>query len=67
MNITINNLPVKLPSDHMTVKDLAEWKHIPENGTAIAVNDEMVRKADWPLTKLNDLDRVTVISAAFGG
>lgn len=67
MNIILNNIPTKLPSDFMSVEDLAEWKGIKKQGTAIAINDIIVKKDDWNLTKLHELDRVTVISAAFGG
>ncbi len=67
MNIILNNIPTKLPDDYMSVEDLAEWKGIKKQGTAIAVNDMIVKKDDWELTKLHELDRVTVISAAFGG
>lgn len=67
MNIILNNIPTKLPDDYMSVEDLVEWKGIKKQGTAIAVNDMIVKKDDWNLTKLHELDRVTVISAAFGG
>lgn len=67
MNIILNNLPTKLPDGYMSVEDLAEWKGIKKQGTAIAVNDIIVKKDGWKLTKLNEFDRVTVISASFGG
>lgn len=67
MNIILNNIPTKLPDDYMSVENLVEWKGIKKQGTAIAVNDIIVRKNDWELTKLHELDRVTIISAAFGG
>jgi len=67
MNIILNNIPTKLPDDYMSVENLVEWKGIKKQGTAIAVNDIIVRKDDWELTKLHELDRVTIISAAFGG
>lgn len=67
MNILLNNIPTPLPRDFMTVEDLVEWKGIKPSGTAVAVNDKIIRKELWNLTKLSDLDRVTIISAAFGG
>lgn len=67
MNIILNNIPTPLPREYMTVEDLVEWKGIKQNGTAIALNDKIIRKDSWNLTRLSDLDRVTVISAAFGG
>lgn len=67
MNIILNNVPTPVPAEVMTVADLANWKGIKPQGTAIAINDKIVRKENWCNTCLKDFDRVTVISAAFGG
>ena len=67
MTILLNDNPVKLPNDYMTVADFVKWKEIPSQGTAIAVNDKLIKQSQWPVTKLNDQDRITVISAAYGG
>lgn len=67
MDILLNNIPTPLPSDYMTVEELVSWKNLNPNSTAIALNGTIVRKKNWKLTKLNELDRVNVISAAFGG
>lgn len=67
MNIILNNIPTPLPRDYMTIEDLIKWKGVKIAGTAVALNDRIVRKENWNLTRLSDLDRVTIISAAFGG
>ncbi len=67
MNIILNSIPTPLPKDYMTLEDLVNWKEINPNGTAIALNDKIIRKENWKITRLADLDRVTIISAAFGG
>lgn len=67
MTILLNDNPVVLPSDYMTVADLVKWKEIPSQGTAIAVNNKLIKQEKWSITKLNDQDQITVISAAFGG
>lgn len=67
MNIILNNIPTPLPSGYMTIEDLVKWRNIKAAGTAIALNDKIVRKESWNLTRLSDMDRVTIISAAFGG
>ena len=67
MNIILNNIPTPLPRDYMSVEDLVKWKGVKPTGTAIAINDKIIRKESWPLTRLSELDRVTIISAAFGG
>ena len=67
MKIIYNNVPVDLPGDLFTLKDLAELKQIPEQGAAIALNDKLIKKDQWSVTPLKDLDQVTVITAAYGG
>ncbi|MCH5231173.1 MAG: sulfur carrier protein ThiS [Muribaculaceae bacterium] len=67
MTILYNNEPLKLPKEHITLADLAEFKQIPQQGSAIALNDRLVKKDLWNVTFLKDLDQVTVITAAFGG
>ena len=51
----------------MTVAEFVAWKDIKPLGTAIAINDKIIKKALWDSTTFQDLDRVTVITAAFGG
>ncbi|MDX6743166.1 sulfur carrier protein ThiS [Actinocorallia sp. A-T 12471] len=36
-------------------------------GIAVAVNDEVVRRAAWPATRVNEGDRVEIITAVQGG
>ena len=67
MTIFLNDNPVVLPNDYMTIADLVKWKNINPQGTAIALNNKLVRQDQWSLKKLTDQDQVTVISAAFGG
>lgn len=56
-----------MPSDHMTVASMLEWKGVKPNGTAVSVNDRLIRHSAWADTTLADGDRVVIISAAFGG
>ena len=67
MTIFLNNNPLELPNDFMTLEDLVKWKNIPTQGTAIALNEKLIKQQQWSVIKLNNLDQVTVISAAFGG
>lgn len=67
MKIFINNQLIELPTGEMTVGELMEWRNIPSGGTAITLNDRIVRKSDRESTRLSDGDRIVVISAAFGG
>lgn len=67
MNIILNNVPFQLPSVDTTVLDLLNSKGISHTGTAVSVNDKLVRHSEWDSTKLSEGDRVVIISAAFGG
>lgn len=67
MTVFLNNIPTQLPEEFMTIADLVEWKQIQPQGTAIAVNDKLIRQSLWATTNLNEHDQITVISAAFGG
>lgn len=67
MKILLNDVMTTLPNDYMTLDDLANWKGIPSQGTALALNNKLIKQELWKVTNLKDGDQVTVISAAFGG
>ena len=51
----------------LTVATLLEGMNVPANGTAVAVNNRMVRRDDWGGHTLSDGDKVLLIKAAYGG
>lgn len=67
MTITINNKLWVVPTGIDTIADVAEANRIPSKGTAIAVNNRIVRQPQWDSTPVRDGDSLMVISAAFGG
>lgn len=67
MKITLNNISEQLPQENCTVQELLNHKGINRNGTAVSVNDRIVRHSAWESTRLSEGDRVVIISAAFGG
>ncbi|MCH5225245.1 MAG: sulfur carrier protein ThiS [Muribaculaceae bacterium] len=67
MTIFYNNEPMELQGENITLTQLAEKKNIPSQGAAIAINDKLIKKDLWGVTILKPLDRVVVITAAFGG
>lgn len=67
MTIRINNETVKTPAESMTVREVLEWRHVPDGGTAVALNDRLVPRAKWDSTYISMDDNLTIISAAFGG
>ncbi|MEM7104492.1 MAG: sulfur carrier protein ThiS [Bacteroidota bacterium] len=45
--------------------EMAEIRH--DKGVAIAVNDLVVPKSQWPAHQLNSEDKITIITATAGG
>lgn len=66
MKILLNDQPLTV-DDGCTVADLAQLRALPSSGVAIAVNDLLVPRGKWSEQTLADGDKVTVISAAYGG
>jgi len=56
-------------SDSNTVTSLLEAQSIDPSrpGIAVAVNDKVVPRNKWPLTRLSDGDAVEIIHAVQGG
>lgn len=50
-----------------SLKDFSEIRNLPEQGVAVAVNDNMVTRAEWSNTVLKEGDNVIVIRAVCGG
>lgn len=67
MTIFYNDIPLEVPKEITTLAQLAAWKKIPNQGSAIALNDKLIKKELWSVTNFNNLDRITVITAAYGG
>ncbi|HET6226592.1 MAG TPA: sulfur carrier protein ThiS [Bacteroidia bacterium] len=69
MEISINNQLKKLSDlQPLTVQQLLNAE-IParQQGIAIAINNQVIAKADWGKTQLSDKDQVTIIRATQGG
>ncbi len=66
---TVNGEARALPAGAALPHVLRQMDVDPENarGVAVAVNDTVVRRADWPKAHLSDGDRVEVITARQGG
>lgn len=67
MTVIYNNEETIIPENVHTIQDLAKWKEIPQQGSAIALNNKLVKRTQWEKTFLNNFDKITVIIAAFGG
>ena len=66
MNIKVNNKMVTVP-EGSSLFQLSQALELPEKGVAVAVNNQMVPRADWLDKKLAENDQVVVIKAACGG
>ena len=63
---TVNGEPYEFPPG-TTVATLLAGLEANTRGVAVAVNAEVVRRADWPSTSLRPGDRVEVLTPAQGG
>ncbi len=66
MTIILNDIPTEV-DDILTVAALAAMQNLGASGSAIAVNDTVIRRADWETTLLKSGDKVLIIKAAYGG
>ncbi|GAA1586693.1 sulfur carrier protein ThiS [Actinomadura kijaniata] len=66
MQVIVNGQPRELP-EGTTVADAVATVTAAGSGVAAAVNDEVVRRADWAATTLRDADRLEVLTAVQGG
>jgi sulfur carrier protein len=66
MQVWINGAASELAPD-ATVLDALAARGMPRVGVAVAVDGAVVRRADWPDTRLIDGSRVEVLTAVQGG
>jgi sulfur carrier protein len=66
MLVSINGVEHELPEPaHIT--DALHALGVPESGVAVAVDDEVVPRADWSRYPLSARSRVEVLTAVQGG
>ena len=66
MQVIVNGEPREVP-DGATVASIVESVTRAPSGVAVALNGEVVRRADWPTTPAHDADRLEVLTAVQGG
>lgn len=66
MMVTVNGEEHLLPAD-ATVASLVEHLSAPARGVAVAIDGEVVPRAEWPSTGLQDGARIEVVAAIQGG
>lgn len=68
MEITINDQPKKLNQTSLTIQQLLDLE-IPEKqkGIAVAINNTVVPRNDWPSKQISQNDSILIIKATQGG
>lgn len=66
MKIKINNSEAAV-AEGATVADIAREQQLPDKGVAVAVNNEMVARADWGGRVLKEGDDIVILKAFCGG
>ncbi|GAA2732577.1 sulfur carrier protein ThiS [Actinocorallia aurantiaca] len=66
MRVTINGQAQDLP-DGSTVAAVVARVTDAGRGVAVALNEEVVPRADWAATPVEDADRVEILTAVQGG
>lgn len=67
MTITLDNTPIVLPKEDMTVAELIEWRHMASKNIAFVINGKLVRRENYEMTRLHEGDCAMTVTAAFGG
>ena len=66
MTIKINNQPKEI-SENSSVANLLQQLDQPENGIAVAINQQIITKTDWTTKVINNGDNILIIQATQGG
>ena len=68
MNVVVNGDETTLSAGATVADVVASLGRAPSSlGVAVAVNGEVVPRAEWSSTQVSDRDRIEVLSAAQGG
>ncbi|MBR0502947.1 MAG: sulfur carrier protein ThiS [Paludibacteraceae bacterium] len=65
MKIIINSKETETASQNLS--ELATELNLPAKGVAVAINNQMITRAEWPSTSLKENDNIVVVKAACGG
>lgn len=67
MIVYLNSEIKEIPEEVDTVGKLLDFFRIARTGTGVGINNRLVMAKDWDATRICPNDRLTVISATFGG
>jgi sulfur carrier protein len=66
VKVIVNGDPREVP-ENATVATVIEGVAPSLTGVAVALNDEVVRRAEWAATTVREADRLEVLTAVQGG
>ncbi len=66
MNIYVNNDLLNVQKN-ATLQSLLKKLAIDDRGMAVAVNNTVIQKTNWPTLELTENDKITLIRATAGG
>ncbi|MFC0624351.1 sulfur carrier protein ThiS [Kribbella deserti] len=66
MNVVVNGTAEQVQAGSTVADVVGRWAKSP-TGVAVAVNDAVVTRTDWPETALAEGDRVEILTAVQGG
>ena len=67
MTVFINDKEISLPNGNISISELLKQQNIPENGIAVAINQQVISKSKWKTTYINNQDKIIIITATQGG
>lgn len=66
ITVNVNNTAYKL-EEQSSLQDVIQHLNINEDGIAVAINQSIITKTDWQITRLSNNDNVLIIQATQGG
>ena len=66
MRIMLNDTPLQLATN-CTVAELVQQQQLKTEGLAVAINNTVIAKQQWPAQQLHDNDCVNVFHIVTGG
>jgi sulfur carrier protein len=66
VNVIVNGAPHDVPEGATVARVVADVTSA-TTGIAVALNDEVVRRAEWTATAVREADRLEVLTAVQGG
>jgi thiazole synthase len=67
MNLIVNQQPLVVEREEATILDFLHDRNLPEKAIVVAINGDIIAKADWPTTVLREGDDVEIVRSVSGG